>query len=200
MLAINVTISGDKVIIANMQGLAAEMPKVVQGGLKKIARGVHSEAMNFLNGPGGLSTYEARTSKSGKQYQKKTGSKVEMYDGFTRASGDVQQFKRFTDSGGYPVPVRTGNLKRLLNFVDPGQTKGTGGVSFTAGPLEAVVYDSAEYASVIRFGTGSSAKFGPRDYLTDAFDKFNQFGGVGNGVMHVIESEYSNELVKRGLA
>ncbi len=192
MLAINVTVIGDKVIIEGLQQLAAEMPRVVKRGLKRVAIGVHREAMDFLNGAGGMNSYETRTSKGGKQYQKKTGSKVEMYDGFTRASGEAQQFKRFTDSGGYPVPVRTGNLKRLLDFLAPGQSKG----SFTAGPFEGVVFDSAGYATVIHDGNGSSAKFGPRPFLTDALKRFNQ----GDQIAATLEDELRTEIKKRGLA
>jgi hypothetical protein len=192
MLDINVTIIGDKIIIDGLNQFMAEMPKVVQGGLKKVVRGVHRSAMDFLNGAGGINNYETRASKSGKQYQKKTGSKVEMYEGFTRASGEAQMFKRFTDSGGYPVPVRTGNLKRLLDFLDPGQSKG----EFIAGPMEAIVYDSAEYASVIHEGTGSSAKFGKRPFVDDALAAFNQ----GDGIASAIEEEIQSEIQKRGLA
>lgn len=192
MLAINVTVTGDKIIIEGLQQLAAEMPRVVQRGLRRITKGVHREAMDFLNGKGGMNSYETRTSKSGKQYQKKTGSKLEMYDGFTRASGAVQQFKRFSDSGGYPVPVRTGNLKRLLNFVNPGQSKD----GFSAGAMEGVVYDSAEYARTIHDSTGSSAKFQKRTYLTDALARFNQ----GDQIAATLEDEIRMEIKKRGLA
>lgn len=192
MLAVNVTISGDKVVINGLNQLAADMPKIVQRGLKSVVKGLHREAMNNLNGKGGVNSYESRTSKSGKQYQKKTGSKVDTYEGFTRKSGEAQQFKRFTDSGGYPVPVRTGNLKRLLDFVDPGGSKG----EFTAGPMEVIVFNSAQYAAVIHNGTGSSAKFGPRSFLTDALAKFNQ----GGQIAATIENELNTEIQKRGLA
>lgn len=192
MLGVNVTIQGDKVVIAGLKGLAADLNKTVQRGLQVATQGIHRTAMDYLNGPGGFNSYETRTSKSGKQYQKKTGSKVESYAGFIRASGEAQMFKRFTDSGGYPVPVRTGNLKRLLDFVYPGQSKG----EFQAGPMEAIVYDSAEYARVIHAGTGSSAKFGKRAYLTDALAKFNESGGIAQA----IENEIAVEIKKRGLA
>lgn len=191
MLVLDVGISGDKVIINGLTRFAAEMPHAVQRGLSKVTAGVYREAMNYLNGKGGINSYETRTSKSGKQYQKKTGSKLEMYDGFTRASGEVQQFKRYSDSGGYPVPVRTGNLKRLLDFVNPGQSKG----SFTAGAMEGIVYNSARYARVIHDGAGSSAKFGRRPFLEDALSKFNQ-GGL---ITATIESEIKTEIAMRGL-
>ena len=123
MLAINVTVTGDKIVIEGLQQLASEMPRVVQRGLKRVAVGVSIEALAFLEGKGGMNSYETVTSKNDNQYQKKTGSKREMYDGFTRASGEAQQFKRYTDSGGYPVPIRTRELYRHLHFLYPGKSK-----------------------------------------------------------------------------
>lgn len=179
MLAVNVTISGEKVIIEGLRQLAAEMPRVVQRGLKKVSRGVHREAMDLLNGPAG----------AGRKAQIIGPSK-----GFVKKSGEVVNFKqKFMDAGHYPgVPVRTGNLKRLLSFLDPGQSKG----AFAAGPMEVIVYDSAEYARVIHNGTGSSAKFGARPFLTDALAKFNQ----GAAIARTIENELNIEIQKRGLA
>lgn len=178
MLAINVTISGDKILIEGLQQLAAEMPKVVQRGLKRVAIGVHREAMDFLNVAGGA------------------GRKAQIIGpsrGFVKKSGEAVNFKQqLAGAGAYPVPVRTGNLKRLLDFVTPGQSKD----SFTAGPMEAVVYDSAQYARTIHAGTGSSAKFGPRPFLTDALNRFNQ----GDQVASVMEDEIKTEIKKRGLA
>lgn len=192
MLSLSVTISGDKVVIAGLNQLAAELPNAIQRGLKTVARGVHRGALDWLEGSGGFNTYETRTSRSGKQYQKKTGTKLELYDGFTRASGETQTFKRFSDSGGYPVPIRTRNLYRLMSFIDPGQSKGI----VSAGPLEVVVYNSAEYARTIHEGGGSSAKFGRRPFLEDALKKFNG----GEGVAQAIENEIAVEIKKRGLA
>jgi len=178
MLALNVTIQGDKVIISGLNQLAAEMPQVIQRGLRKVTRGVHRNAMDFLNGAGG----------AGRKAQIVGPSR-----GFTKKSGETVNFKpQLEGAGGYPVPVRTGNLKRLLNFVDPGQSKG----SFTAGSMEAIVYDSAEYASVIHEGRGSSAKFGPRRFIDDALAKFNEGGGIAG----IIEAELNAEIAKRGLA
>lgn len=167
MLALNVTVTGDKVVINGLNQLTAEMPNVVQRGLKRVVRGVHRNAMDFLNGPA-----TASAPSSGKKMNKVTLS-----------------------SGGYPVPVRTGNIKRLLDFVDPGQSKSSAGASFIAGPMEAIVYDSAEYASVIHQGTGSSAKFGKRPFIDDALAAFNQSDGIAN----VIEQELQAEIKKRGL-
>ena len=73
--------------------------------------------------------------------------------------------------GSYPVTVKTGNLRRLLDFVPPGQTKTSGDLTWTAGPLQAKVYNSAQYSRVIHEGEGSSKKYGKRPFLTDALDK-----------------------------
>ena len=88
-------------------------------------------------------------------------------------------------AGGYPVPVRTGFLRQALDWVAPGQSKaGVQGV-VTAGKNEALIYDSAEYARVIHEGTGSSATFGPRAYLIDGLEKFNE----GDHIQHIFEEE-----------
>jgi hypothetical protein len=178
MLAVSVTVNGDKVIIEGLNQLAAEMPRVAQRGLKRIVRGTHREAMYYLNGAGG----------AGRKAQIVGPSR-----GFVKKSGEVVNFKpQLTGAGGYPVPVRTGNLKRLLDFIDPGQSMG----AFSAGPLESVLFDSAEYASVVHDATGSSARFGKRPYLTDALTRFNQ----GNQIEAVMEDEQRIEIQKQGLA
>ena len=76
-------------------------------------------------------------------------------------------------AGGYPVPIRTGHLRRMLAWLRPGESKTSNGTSFKAGPAEAIVYDSAEYSEVIHQGLGSSAKFGARPFITDGFERFN---------------------------
>lgn len=97
-----------------------------------------------------------------------------------------------TPGGGYPIPVRTGNLRRLLDWLRPGESKTGPAGTFTAGQNEVVVYDSAEYAHVIHEGRGSSAKFGPRKYLDDALARFNQGARVGQ----IIGEEINREVNK----
>lgn len=99
------------------------------------------------------------------------------------------------DTGGYPVPVRTGHLRRNLDWLDPGETKTADGETYAAGPLEAVVYDSAIYADVIHAGHGSSANHGPREFLDDALETFNR----KKGVQDTMENEISKELIKVGM-
>jgi len=167
MLDLNVTVQGDKVIIEGLQGLAADMPQVLRRGLQRVNRGVHRSAMGFLNGPG-------RTVMKQK----------------SRLRGQSDDLG--ARPGSYPVPVITGNLKRLLDFLDPGQSKD----EFSAGPLEAIVYDSAEYAQVIHEGKGSSSAYGRRPFLDDALEQFNQGGHIAG----ILEEEVQQEVGKRGLA
>jgi len=98
--------------------------------------------------------------------------------------------------GGYPVPVRTGHLRRSLDWLGPNRSKSKDGKTFTAGPHEAVVYNSAVYSRAIHDGRGSSAKFGARPYLTDALEQFNR----GNHIADVMAEEISKEIAKEGLA
>ena len=93
-------------------------------------------------------------------------------------------------TGQFPVPVVTGNLRRLLGWVKPGETVSSGGLSFTAGPHETVVYDSAAYALTIAQGRGSSAKFGARDYLQKALDEFN----AGDRIAKILDEEIERAL------
>lgn len=69
--------------------------------------------------------------------------------------------------GAYPVPVVTGNLRRLLDWLGPNSQKSSEDGSYATGPLEVLIYDAAAYADVIHDGTYSSTKFGPREYLSD---------------------------------
>jgi len=95
-------------------------------------------------------------------------------------------------SGGYPVPVRTGHLRRSLDFLDPGQTRTAGGKSWSTGELEGMVYDSAIYSIAIHEGRGSSAKFGPRAFITDGVKTFDSQTGLAK----VLEEEMGKEMEK----
>lgn len=160
MLDISISIQGDKVLIAGLDKLAHDgIPRAIDRGLNRIAKGIHRSAYDFLSGPGS------------KQSIKKGGAYA----------------------GGYPVPVRTGNLRRLLDWLKPGESKTGPAGTFTAGAHEVVIYDSAEYANVIHEGTGSSAKFGRRPYLTGALDFFNQ----GDRIKKTVEEEIQKEIDRR---
>lgn len=166
----NITISleGDKIVIENLNAMPGKIHRLVGKGLKQVARGVHRDAMDRLNGGGAQGEYV--TTKTGKtRWQKR---------------------KQPIPAGGYPVPVRTGNLKRLLDFLDPGETFSNEKGSFTAGKTEIVVFDSARYARVIHEGLGSSAKFGRRPFLHDALQKFN----AGDNIVHIVTREIEKGL------
>ncbi len=92
--------------------------------------------------------------------------------------------------GSYPVPVETGNLRRLLDWLEPGEKKSFEGDVFEAGELEAIIYNSAAYSDTIHKGEGSSAKFGPRQFLFDGYDQFDQ----GGRVQGTIEKEIAQRL------
>lgn len=97
-------------------------------------------------------------------------------------------------SGGYPVPAQTGHLKRLLEWVKPGESKTSNGLSFDAGNMEAIVYDSAEYSEAVHEGLGSSRKFGARRFITDGFERFNK----GNRLAEIAAEEIAIEARKKG--
>ncbi len=170
MLDIQVTIEGDKVVIEGLQKLGSKVNRSVRRGLEKIGLGIYDEAFGYLKGPG--ATYETRVSKkTGKEYRKKI---------------------KDLPAGGYPVPVRKGWLLRMLNWLKPGETKTRGGLTYTAMINETVVYDAAEYSDVIHEGKGSSEKYGPRRFLTDALKRFNR--GFDNRIQGTIEEEIQKDL------
>lgn len=169
-LGINVTVEGDKVIIEGLENYSrAISEKAIPCALKVIASGTAREALNWLSGPvRGVASRTAR--KSGRQ--RAVAQKPEL-------------------AGGYPVPRVTGNLRRLLRWLDPGQSRG----DFSAAPFEAIVYDSAEYARVIHEGAGSSAQFGARPFLDDAFLAFN----AGDNVSLILEEKITEAKKDSGL-
>lgn len=168
MLDIRVTIEGDKVVIAGLQAMGPKIDKAIRRGLTRSAKGIYDDAFRWLSGAG--SVYETRTSKkTGKEYRKKVASIL---------------------PGQYPVPVRTGHLRRMLRWLRPGASKSAEGVTFTAGPFESVVFNAAVYSEVIHDGTGTSARHGPRPFLTDALKRFNQ----GEGIKRILESEIGRDL------
>jgi hypothetical protein len=96
--------------------------------------------------------------------------------------------------GGYPVPVRTGHLRRLLGWLKPGQSKTAEGLTFTAGKMEIVVFNSAEYARPVHEGKGSSSDYGQRAFLVDGFRRFN---GSGRSA-EILEEEVGKEIGRAG--
>lgn len=178
MLDLHLTIEGDKVLIEGLNKFAQELPGAVQKGLSEVGKGIFTEAHYWLSGAGGAS------------------KKVRHdYIGFVKKSGEQVKFRSYKGAGGYPVPVRTKNLLSHLAWLYPGKTKADEYGSFSAGPFETVIYNSAPYANVIHEGRGSSAKFGPRRFLTDALEKFN----AGAKITDTIEDEIGKAINKAGL-
>jgi hypothetical protein len=154
MLDLQVTVEGNKVVIEGLGRLSHELLPGVMKGLERSAIGIHHEAFALLSGAGSKGISKEVKSRSGKTY--------------------LKWQKRSIPAGGYPVPVRVGHLRRMLDWLKPGETKEGEAGSFTAGPNEVIIYDSASYNKVIHEGLGSSAKYGPRRFLTDALERFNQ--------------------------
>ena len=146
MIGFNVVIDGDEELIKGLDSLEELLPSAIQDGLGDIIDRVHAAAIRRLQGPRrGVRTVRAK--KSGRQ--RTVALKPEL-------------------AGSDPIPRVTGNLLRLLGSVKPGRSKTSRGLIFTAGPLEAILYDSARYASQISEGKGSSAKYGARPFEKDA--------------------------------
>lgn len=97
--------------------------------------------------------------------------------------------------GAYPVPVRTGHLRTHLDWLKPGKSKTSGGVHFIAADDEAIVFNSAAYGRAIHEGAGSSAKFGPRRYITDAAEHYL----AGGKAEAILDDEIDKELKWGGL-
>jgi hypothetical protein len=97
-------------------------------------------------------------------------------------------------AGGYPVPVRSGHLRSCLDWLQPGESKTMDGANFTADKDEAMVFNAAAYGMAIHEGTGSSAKFGPRRYITDAAAQFLSDGKA----VAILGDEIDREIRKGG--
>ncbi|MGC2423167.1 MAG: hypothetical protein WA666_02300 [Nitrospirota bacterium] len=90
---------------------------------------------------------------------------------FDNLSGPRIPKKKWRNSplaGSYPVPVRTGNLRRSLYMIGAGGLKqGDGGGKYSVGPGEAYVGDSAKYAGEIEDPSVFGRRGSKRPFLTD---------------------------------
>lgn len=188
---LSIRVEGTRVVIDGLNQLAAEMPKAVDRGLVNIAKGVYSDAFKWLSGPGRTSV--RLTNRNRVKWSDIETRKTKSRNNKTSRRGQFDSLE--ARPGSYPVPVQTGNLRRLLDWLKPGESK-TGAVgTFTAGKNEVIIYDSAQYARVIHEGRASSAKYGARRFLTDAFARFNS----GGKVVQTIETEIQAEIAKAKL-
>ena len=168
MSLVSITIKGMNKLMRELDDLAnRRLPAAQRAALKDIAREVHGLAFENLSGPG-RTPVRLRTAR---RYTYSDGNIERRTLNKTRKRGQFSMLG--AKPGSYPVPVVAGNLRRLLGFVDPGESVSSNGLTFTAGDDEAIVFDSAEYAKVIHDGTRSSARYGPRRYIADALAKSN---------------------------
>lgn len=165
MLDLKVEIDGNKVVVEGLQRFAKRIPGAIQSGIDRVGRGIFVEAHKLLSGAGAKGTSTESTSRNGKTYLKWNPQNV--------------------SPGGFPVPVRTGNLRNHLDLLLHGQTKSDDRASFSAGPFESIIFNSAPYSRVIHEGLGSSSKYGPRRYTTDALSAFNE----GDRIRKILEEE-----------
>jgi len=171
---LDVRIEGAAAIIQGLNRLAADgVPRAIDRGLVRIGAGVYGEVLYWLSGGGGAS--------------KKTRTD---YAGFTNKSGKEVMFRSYQGAGGYPVPKRTGHLSQQLDWLKPGESKSGDVGAFTAGKNEVVIYNPSLYANAIHEGKGSSAKFGPRRYMTDGLERFN----AGDAMKRIMEEEISKVI------
>lgn len=181
MLDINLTIDGDKAVIGGLERIAREMPDAVQRGLTSAAEALHRAATDLLSGP------------NRKSVRMRDVKRVRLQDGKLDVSYRRKTRKRgqFDALGGrpgsYPVPVLTGHLRRSEDYVPPGKSKSTDAFTFRAGRLEAILYNSARYASVIHDGTHSSTKFGRRPFMDDAFKNVDVKSHIENELKGLVK-------------
>jgi hypothetical protein len=176
---ITVAIKGDRMIIDGLGKYMEEFPKAVQRGLERSGKAIHRGAYLWLSGAGAK--------------VKTTGTAVKE-NGKWKIKGR-KDTKQSVASGNYPVPVRTGHLRRNLSWLKPDETKSNEYGSVTAGPLQVIIYNPAPYARAIHDGTHTQKKFGRRPFLTDAMEAFNK----GMGVQKAIEDELQKARAKAGL-
>lgn len=69
--------------------------------------------------------------------------------------------------GAYPVPVRTGHLRRSEGYVLPGLSKH----GLSAGAVSGLLVNTAVYASNVHEGTHRHEGFGARPFQQDAVDE-----------------------------
>ncbi len=159
-----------------------EMPMRERAVLREVARQTFAGAHDRLSGPG-------------RKKARLTGRSAEhdIFGNITRKRIRKTAKRGQSDDlgarpGSYPVPVQTGHLRRSLGMVMPGATITSGGLAFTAGDDEALVFNSAEYGNVIHEGSEKydNTPHGPRRFITDSFEEVDvegisavEMGGLG---------------------
>ena len=152
MITIKVTLENGDVVISGLDAYSDAIRKhAIPRALRDIAKGINKEAVKRLSGPAvGLRKTKSKTGK-----QRTAPQRPEL-------------------AGGYPVPRWTGHLRRMMRWLGPGKTAVADNVYYSTDPMSALVYNPVEYAAVIHEGKHTSKKYGPRRFLDDAFEEFNQ--------------------------
>lgn len=185
MLNIQVYITGlDSTLGRLNQLLLEKLPAAFKRSLTRTGKGIHREATELLSGPGrGPSTVRRRV------INQETGDIT--YRRRRMKAGKAESLG--AKPGSYPVPVLTGHLRRSLYFLPPGKSKtNEDGVMVTAGENEVVVSNSAIYAGVIHEGRWTSKDFGPRKFLEDGLERFNQ----GDQISQIFTEEIQKEIAE----
>jgi hypothetical protein len=166
----------NKVVLDGLQRLGDNFRPAAMRGAGRAAAGIYEGSLRWLSGSGGAGKKKRRD-----------------YVGFhNKKTGKDQMFREYMDSGGYPVPVRTGHLRRMSDWLAPGESKSGDVGTITAGENEFLVFNSASYALAVFEGLGSSAKFGPRNAIMDAFEYFNH----GGQIQQLVSEEVRREINK----
>jgi len=97
-------------------------------------------------------------------------------------------------SGEYPVPVRTGNLRRSLNYMTPNTTRTFGSSTLKTEANEIALVNSALYAHVVHEGEGTQTKYGRRPFMEDALRE------LALNIPKKITTSLKRQAKKRGLA
>ncbi len=148
------------------------MPMRGRAVLREVTRQTYAGAHDRLSGPGRK-----------KVRLKGRDAEHDIFGNITRNRIRKTAKRGQSDSlgarpGSYPVPIQTGHLRRSLGKVMPGATITSGGLAFTAGLDEAIVFNSAAYANVIHEGSDrySNTPYDPRRYITDSFEEVDVVG------------------------
>ncbi len=169
MLDVKITVDENKIVLENLERLGNNLKPAAMRAVERVAGGTYDGAMQWLSGPGG---------------------QTRSYSREWSAGGEVRKKKQYGAApGGYPVPVRTGHLRRSLAWLAPGQSKSGDVGTVTAGEDEFIIFDSASYALQIFEGTGSSAAYGPRNAILDSFEMFNRSGQIQQLVGEEVRKE-----------
>lgn len=75
------------------------------------------------------------------------------------------------NTGGYPVPVVSGYLRRMQTFIGPGESKNIPNVGVVrTGNNEFALANGSLYALTVHDGLGTNSKHGKRPFMQDAID------------------------------